>query len=242
MQTSPTRCTGSEEGSPRGRRRVLIFSLVLGGAFVFTFLMLSLAVPAFAATGTTLTPGASLEASPTKSDPAGSPVVKADATVSGDGATASVDSPVVKADATVVGDSSGIAEIDLSLGEPSWRAALGPAEGSPSEAPRADGDGTSVASAPPLSGPAEPLLGTFHAPGIPPGTRPPPGFPPNPKGPYDPETPSGMVPTPISPGGPGFSAVSTAAVLLFLFGLLWFLLTSRTRVPPGNGRILLLPG
>ena len=223
MQTSPARSTCWDEGSPRGRRCVLVFSLVLGGAFVFTLLMLSLVVPAFAATGDTLTSGASL---------------------SGGGATASVDSPVAKVDASVrvVGDSSGIPAIHLSLGDTSSRAPLGPAGGSPSEAPQGAGDGTSVASVPPLSGPAEPLLGTFDEPGIPPGTQPRPGLPPNPTGPYDPETATGLVPAPISSGGPDLSAISAAAVLLFLFGLLWFLLTSRSPVPPGNGRILLLPG
>ena len=282
MQTSPARSTCWDEGSPRGRRCVLVFSLVLGGAFVFTLLMLSLVVPAFAATGDTLTSGASLSgggatasvdspvakvdasvsggATASVDSPVAkvdtsvsgggatasvdSPVAKVDASVSGGGATASVDSPVAKVDASVrvVGDSSGIPAIHLSLGDTSSRAPLGPAGGSPSEAPQGAGDGTSVASVPPLSGPAEPLLGTFDEPGIPPGTQPRPGLPPNPTGPYDPETATGLVPAPISSGGPDLSAISAAAVLLFLFGLLWFLLTSRSPVPPGNGRILLLPG
>ena len=242
MQTSPARSTCWDEGSPRGRRCVLVFSLVLGGAFVFTLLMLSLVVPAFAATGDTLTSGASLSGGGATAS-VDSPVAKVDASVSG-GATASVDSPVAKVDASVrvVGDSSGIPAIHLSLGDTSSRAPLGPAGGSPSEAPQGAGDGTSVASVPPLSGPAEPLLGTFDEPGIPPGTQPRPGLPPNPTGPYDPETATGLVPAPISSGGPDLSAISAAAVLLFLFGLLWFLLTSRSPVPPGNGRILLLPG
>jgi hypothetical protein len=261
VETSPAGSIGSASQFSRGVRGVTIFSLILGGALGFSVLMSAVAGHASAATGDSLTSDVSLATSVGSTDltSADSPVVSADATVSGDGTQVTADSPVVSADATVstdgaqlstdspVGntdatlstDATNPSALDLSL--TSSAPVVGPAE-EPIDAPSNDIAETLAGSAPSAGlsdiSPRNPDIQAAASGNVSPSGP----YPHDPANPYSPAGPSGLSPTPTSSGGHGADALLAWASLIAILGLLWYLVTSRSPVPHGNGDILALPG
>jgi hypothetical protein len=281
VETSPAGSIGSASQFSRGVRGVTIFSLILGGALGFSVLMSAVAGHASAATGDSLTSDVSLATSVGSTDltSADSPVVSADATVSGDGTQVTADSPVVSADATVSTDGAQLSTdspvgsadatvstdgADLSADSPVGSAdatlstdatnpsaldlsltssapVVGPAE-EPIDAPSNDIAETLAGSAPSAGlsdiSPRNPDIQAAASGNVSPSGP----YPHDPANPYSPAGSSGLSPTPTSSGGHGADALLAWASLIAILGLLWYLVTSRSPVPHGNGDILALPG
>jgi hypothetical protein len=240
--------------------------------FGFLLLMLAVAGPASAASTDSLTADPSVQTSvdtdPVSADAtvsgdgatvsADSPVGSADATVSGDGATVSADSPVGSADATVRGDGAtvsadspvGSADVTLSGGDTSApntylqdpdatsRLPIGPAPASLA-GPLSNNLLASVRTtfSTSLSTWVTADLEAAHAE----NTRPS-GSSGDPFDPNSPDSSLGLAPAPTTYSGHGAQAILAWVGLIALSGLLWHLLTTRSRVPRGNSKILALPG